>query len=94
MAICLICLPLAGRLDSLQLVATTTGLVVVVLVTDLLGSTCMHDSFWHDKGICSYSADCGSRRKDLEDAAISGQMVDVEELARRDTGEKGFYELS
>ena len=93
-SICLICLSLANRLDSLQLVSTTAGLVVLVLVTDLLGSTCMNDSIWRDKRTCNYSAECRLRRKDLEDAVKTGQMVNVEELEMPDGGEKGFYELS
>lgn len=94
-AICLICLPLADRLDSLQLVSTTTGLIVLVLITDLLGSTCINESFWRDERTCSYSAECRLRRKDVEDAAKSGQVVHVQELAKQgEGGEKGFYELS
>lgn len=66
----------------------------MVLITDLLGSTCHSDSFWREKRTCNYSAECRLPREDVENAAKSGQVVKVEELAKQESGEKGFYDLS
>ena len=43
-AVVLICLPLAESLNSLQLIATTTGLVMFTLAVDLYGSTSIPDT--------------------------------------------------
>jgi hypothetical protein len=86
-ALALLLLPLArSRLSSLELVATTTCLVVFVLLVDLMGSTCTGDAFWgfRTKRRCMYSAKCRMGRKELEDKARTGETVNVEELARRD----------
>lgn len=91
---CLICLPLTDRLDSLQLVSTTAGLIILVLITDLLGSTCMHDSFWREKRTCKDSAEYRLPRKDVENAVKSGQSVKGQEGAKRESGEIELYELS
>lgn len=91
-AVVIICLPLA-HLDSLQLVATTTGLVLCVLVMELVGSTCWGESFWWNtncgRNKCSYSARCGVKKEELEKSLKDGTTLNVEEIARRDGGEKG-----
>ena len=93
-AIILICLPLAEKLDSLQLIATTTGLVVFVLAVDLYGLSRVQDPFWRDKSNCKYSAECILHKRDIETAVKIGAVVNVEELAKQDLGEKGFFDLS
>lgn len=63
-ALILICLPLADRLNSIQLVGSTTSLVVFVLGTELWCASCGHDSLWDNSKCCGYVGYCG--RKDLE----------------------------
>jgi len=95
-AIVILLLPLADSLNSLDLIATTTCLVVVVLAFELAGSTCTHDSFWWDrskKRKCTYSARCNIPRKELEASVRAGQVINVEEIARRRSDEKSNYEL-
>lgn len=91
-AIVITCLPLA-HLDSLGLVAATTGLVVSVLVLELVGSTCWNESLLWDRncgrGQCSYSAKCSVGREELEKSVKDGTVLNVEEIAKRDGGEKG-----
>ena len=45
-AITLICLPLADGLNSLQLISTTTGLILFVLMVEVWGQTPKADCFW------------------------------------------------
>ena len=92
-AVILICLPLAERLDSLELVATVTGLVLAVLIVDLWGNTCPKDSFWWDKRSCRYAAECKLGRKDIE-AVQRGEVDNLEELVKRQRGGKGGSDLT
>lgn len=89
--IIIICLPLA-HLNSLDLVATSTGLVVCVLVVELVGSTCWGESFWWDadckRNKCSYSAKCKVKKEELEKSMKDGTVLNVEEIAKREGGEK------
>jgi hypothetical protein len=91
-AVVILCLPLA-HLNSVGLVASTTGLVLGVLLLELVGGTCWGESFWWERNCgrdkCSYSAKCGVRREELEKSLKEGTVLDVEEIARRDGGEKG-----
>lgn len=91
-AIVIICLPLA-HLNSLELVAATTGLVACVLLLELVGSTCWGESFWRDancrRNKCSYSARCKVRKEELEESMRDGTTLNVEEIAKRESGEKG-----
>jgi low temperature requirement protein LtrA len=89
-SLAILLLPLAGdRLDSLELVATTTCLVVIVLVVELLGNSSRRDFFWGfnscdaRKRKCTYAARCGVSKKDLEASFKNGEVVRVEELARK-----------
>ncbi|KAL9102338.1 MAG: hypothetical protein Q9163_002519 [Psora crenata] len=91
-AIIFICIPLAEGLSSLQLIATTTGLVVLVLVVDLYGSTDKNDPFWKCKSGCSYSAECPVTRKAIVEALKKGEKVEISELRGKEPGEKGLYE--
>jgi hypothetical protein len=91
-AIIIITLPLA-HLDSLRLIATTTGLVVSVLVLDLVGVSCWGENFLWEKGCkrdrATYSARCAVKREELEKSVREGAVLDVEEIAKREAGEKG-----
>jgi hypothetical protein len=91
-SIVIITLPLA-HLDSLRLIATTTGLVVSVLVLELVGVSCWGENFFWDKGCkrdrATYSAKCAVKREELEKSVREGTVVDVEKIAKRESGEKG-----
>lgn len=91
-AVAIVCLPRA-HLDSVGLVATTTGLLLCVLLLELVGSTCWGESFWWERNCardrCSYSAKCGVQRAELEKSLKEGTVLNVEEIARRGGGEKG-----
>ena len=91
-SIVIITLPLA-HLDSLQLIATTTGLVVSVLVLELVCVSCWGENFLWEKECkrdqATYSAKCAIKREELERSAREGTVVDVEDIARREVGEKG-----
>lgn len=93
-AIVLVCLPLADKLNSLQMISTTTGLVAFTLIIDLYGSTSIHDTFWKDRRKCKYRADCHMKKSDVETAVKTGQKIEVLKLSKGDKGEKGVYELS
>ena len=91
--IVLICLPLAESLTSLQLIFTTTGLVVLTLIFEVGGSTSQNNSFWRDKRKCKYSAECRVRKKAIEAALKAGVTIDVAEMMQEEgMGEKGGYE--
>lgn len=93
-AVCIIlfCLPLVHSLNSVQLVSTTTGLVIWVLLLELWGMSCPDESFFGEKSACKYTARCKISKKDLESAVKGGQVIKVQEFM--DRGEKGMYELS
>ena len=91
-AVILFCLPLAHKLNSLEIISTTTGLVALILMVDLYGSTAVHDSFFKDKRVCKYSADCHIKKKDVETAIKTGEKISVEELAKGTKGEKCLFE--
>lgn len=93
-AVILIFLPLAHGLNSLKLVSLTMSLVAFALMMELYGGTSKHDSFWRDRRVCKYSADCHIRKKDLETAVKTGQKIEIMELSKGMKGEKGVYELS
>lgn len=91
-SIVIITLPKA-HMNSLQLVATTTGLIVAVLMLELVGSSCWGENVLWDKRCgrdkATYSAKCGVKKEELEKSAKDGTVLDVEEIARREPGEKG-----
>jgi low temperature requirement protein LtrA len=91
-SIIIISLPTA-HLNSLQLVATTTGLVVCVLVLELIGSSCWGENIFWEKNCrrdkATYSAKCGVRKEELERSMKEGTVLNVEEIAKREGGEKG-----
>jgi hypothetical protein len=91
-AVVIITLPKA-HMNSLQLVATTTGLVVAVLILELEGSSCRGESILWDakcqRGKATYSAKCGVKKEELEKSVKEGTVLNVEEIASRESGEKG-----
>ncbi|KAI9834470.1 MAG: hypothetical protein M1826_002624 [Phylliscum demangeonii] len=93
-AIVLICLPTAHRLNSLQLVATVTGLVWLVLLVELYGLSVIGVSLFGRHGRCSYTAECPMRKKDLEEAVRTGERLEIGALAEKGTVEKGLFEFS
>ena len=93
-AIVLLCLPMAENLNSLTLISTTTGLVVLVLLVELWGTSCVQDSFFQEREQCKYIANCKMRKRDLEDAVKRGDTINIEELAEKESGQEGLYELS
>jgi len=93
-AIVLLCLPMAEQLNSLTLISTTTGLVTLVLFLELWGTSCVQDSFFQEKKQCKYTANCKMRKTDLEDAVKRGDIINIEELAEKESGQQGLYELS
>lgn len=89
--IVLICLPLAHNLNSLELIFTTTGLVVLTLIFEVGGSTSTNSSFWRDKRKCRYSTECRMRRKTIQDAMKAGVKVDVAEMMEARGEDKSGY---
>ena len=87
--IILLLLPTVHSLNSLQLIATTTGLIIWVLVLELWGISCWEESFFGEKKACRYTARCKISQKELESAVKGGHVIQVEQL--KDKGEKGLY---
>ncbi|KAK0706827.1 hypothetical protein B0T26DRAFT_728225 [Lasiosphaeria miniovina] len=80
-AVCVVffCLSAATGLDSLGLVATTTGLSVWTLLFELWGKSCPSDSLFVG-GCTEYTALCG--RRTLHEATRSDGKVDIAGLGR------------
>ena len=93
-SIILICLPLAKKLNSLQLISVVTGLVVFVLIVDVYGHTNIEVPVFGGQERCSYTAECPLKKKDLEHAVKSGETVTIEALADKEGGEKALFESS
>lgn len=91
-SIAIICLPVA-HLDSLDLVGTVTGLLVVVLLVELVGASCTGENVLWDsrckRGKARYEARCAVKREELEKKAKEGGVVNVEEIAKREKGDGG-----
>lgn len=87
-AIVIMLLPLAHSLNSLHLVAATTGLVVLALIVELIGaaSSCDNALFERNRD-CSYGARCNLTKKELEASAKDGTIINVEEIAKRHVGD-------
>lgn len=78
------------------MISTTTGLVALVLMVDVYGSTSVNENFWKCTACCKYKADCPIKKKLLVEAVKNGTTVKLEEVAFGvgDGGEKGFYDVS
>lgn len=79
-AIILFFLPLAKTLNSLQLVSTTTGLVALVLMVDVYGSTSVYENFWKCTACCKYRAECPIKKRLLVEAVKNGTTIKLEEV--------------
>jgi low temperature requirement protein LtrA len=90
-SIIIITLPKA-HMNSLQLVATTTGLIIAVLIMELIGSSCWGENMFWERGCgrdkATYSARCAVKREELEKSLKDGTVLDIEEIAKRESGEK------
>lgn len=88
----IVLLPLA-HLNSLDLIGATTGLVLFVLSLELYGSTCTGQNILWERNCgrskCQYLARCKVSKKELEESMKSGNVINVEEIAAREVGEKG-----
>lgn len=94
-SIVIVCLPLARRLNSLQLLATVTGLLLLDLVVELYGLTQVGESFFGRRGKkCAYWADCSMRKHELEQAVKTGEPVTIEAFVNKGDGEKAHFETS
>ena len=91
-AIAIICLPLADSLNSLDLVAITCSLTILILIIDLYGNIREGHSFWKgglcpkERKKCTYTANCKltqHRRKELQKAMERGDKVGLKDLLRR-----------
>jgi hypothetical protein len=91
-AIVIFTLPLA-HMNSLQLIATTTSLIVCVLGLELFGMACWGENFFWERNCkrnkATYSARCGIKREELEKSIREGTVINIEEIAKREGGEKG-----
>ena len=91
-AIIILMLPLA-HLNSLQLIATTTGLIISVLLVELVGVGCWGENVFWERGCkrdrATYSARCAIKREELERSVREGKVINVEEIASREGGETG-----
>lgn len=98
----LACLPAAGdKLNSLDLIGTTTGLFVTVLMVDIFGNACEGHKFWTG-GIgrcpetrCKYTARMKmgkNRREELRKKMLNGENVTLEDALKRRQSELSSQE--
>lgn len=87
-AIVLVCLPLADGLNSLQLVGTVTGLVVLTLVTELWACSSCHEKLMQRSKPCQYFGHCG--KKSMEAYVKDGKEVSVEGLGSEKVKNSGI----
>ncbi|EME89255.1 uncharacterized protein MYCFIDRAFT_213586 [Pseudocercospora fijiensis CIRAD86] len=79
-AVILICLPLAHSLDSLDLIGTVTGLLVLLLCLELWAASNVHDKLFGRTTTCQYFGNCG--KKDLRAMLQGGKEVDIDMLIK------------
>lgn len=82
-AVVLICLPLAESLNSTELVAVVTAIVVSTLITELWAASCCYDSMWSRSTKCRYVGRCG--KKDIQ-AVMQGDGFDIDTIKSKDAG--------
>ncbi|KAK5132990.1 hypothetical protein LTR08_008277 [Meristemomyces frigidus] len=87
-AVVLLLLPLAERLNSLQLVGTVTGLVVFTLITELWANSCCDEKLFERSKPAQYLGHCG--KKALEALVQDGREVDVELLGSEKVRNSGI----
>ncbi|KXT10484.1 hypothetical protein AC579_8880 [Pseudocercospora musae] len=86
-AIILICLPLAHSLDSLDLIGTVTGLLVLLLCLELWAASNVHDKLFGRTTTCQYFGNCG--KKDLRAMLQDGKEVDMDLLTKDEEKNSG-----
>jgi hypothetical protein len=84
----------ARRLNSLQLIGTTTALVVSVLAIDIYGSSNSQILFFGASNdavaAMNYTARCQASKEDVRNALVTDRVLDVEKIATMpDTGPSG-----
>ena len=79
-AIILICLPLATRLDSLELVATVTCLVLFTLMLELWATSCCNERLFGRSKKCQYTGRCG--KKSVQALLNEGKSFNLDELQK------------
>lgn len=77
-AVILICLSLAYDLNSLQLIGTVTGLLVLLLVTELWAASDHRTKLVGRDRTCQYIGNCG--KKKLQEMVRGGREVDLNGL--------------
>lgn len=70
---------------------------MLVLIVELVGASCAGENVLWDsrcrRDKAAYEARCAVRREELERKAEKGEVVDVEEIAGREKGEKGVSSM-
>lgn len=74
-AVVFICLPLADKLSSLQLISITSAMVILTLAVEMYGGTSIHERFWKCTNQCKYRADCPLKRRFLMEAVKNGTTI-------------------
>lgn len=90
-AIILICLPLADNLSSLSIISIATGLLFLVLLLELMGSSCKDSrgGFLREKNRqCKYMARCRMSRKELEANMKDSHIIGIEHIAQKEGADK------
>lgn len=82
-ALTLVLLPLATSLNSLQLVATVTGLIVFALGLELWAGSCNKEKLCQRSQPCKYFGHC--QKKELEALVKKGHKVDLTQLNSSDS---------
>lgn len=83
-----ICLPLAHELTSLSLVATVTGLLVLLLIAEVWAASNTQESLFGRDRPCRYTGRCS--RGMLHEIIRSGKEVDMDQLVS-DKGKDSGY---
>lgn len=87
-AVILICLPLAEGLNSLELVGTVTGLVVLTLIAELWANSCCHETLFQRSKPCQYIGRCG--KKDLRAMIEDDEELDIDRIVCEKTKRSGI----
>lgn len=86
-AIVIICLSPAHHLNSLQLIGTVTGLLVLLLCLELWAASNAADRLFGRERACQYFRQCG--RKDLQKMVKDGTEVDTKTLIKDKNKDSG-----
>jgi low temperature requirement protein LtrA len=90
-AMVIIMLPLAGNLDSVQILGTVTGLVFFALFCELWACSLVGSKLWTGRQRINYAGNCGT--KDFLSMVNNGGQFNLDELgsrnAHKDSGMTG-----